>query len=66
MNEGQLLLCTYEENGFGSRLPIDLLQILWLKGDHADEAVDSHQVSEDHQCENTVLEESPQRWNKVW
>lgn len=59
-------LCTNEENGLGGRLAIDLLQELWLEGDHADEAVDSHQVSEDHQWEDAVPEESLQRRNEVW
>lgn len=45
---------------------MDLLQELGLEGDHADEAVDCHQVGEDHHCEDTVAEEAPQRWNKVW
>lgn len=40
---------TDEENGFGGRLAIDLLQVLGLEGDHANEAVDHHQVGEDHQ-----------------
>lgn len=57
---------TYEENGIRRRLAIDLLQILWLEGDHANEAVDSHQVCEDHQCVYSVPEESPQRWNEIW
>lgn len=47
-------------------MAIDLLQVLWLEGDHADEAVDSHQVGEDHQREDAVLKESPQRWNEIW
>lgn len=65
-SEGQLLLRTYEENGLGGRLAVDLLQELGLEGDHANEAVDSHQVGEDHQQEDVVLEESPQGWNEVW
>lgn len=40
---------TDEENGFGGRLAKDLLQVLGLEGDHANEAVDEHQVGEDHQ-----------------
>ncbi len=44
----------------------DLLQELWLEGDHANEAIDRHQVGEDHQREDAVLEESPQRWNEIW
>lgn len=51
---------TYEENGLGGRLAVDLLQELGLEGDHADEAVDRHQVGEDHHGENTVAEEAPQ------
>lgn len=42
-------VCTYEENGSGGRLAVDLLQVLRLEGDHPDEAVDDHQVGEDHQ-----------------
>ncbi len=47
-------------------MAVDLLQELWLEGDHANEAVDSHQVGEDHYGEDAVLEESPQRWNEIW
>lgn len=57
---------TYEENGLGGRLAVDLLQELWLEGDEADEAVDSHQVGEHHQAEDAVPEESPQGRNEVW
>lgn len=57
---------TYEKNGFGGRLAIDLLQELRLEGDHADEAVDGHQVGEDHQRVHAVPEEPPQRWNEIW
>lgn len=56
---------TYEENGLGGRLSVDLLQKLWLEGDHADETVDGHQVGEDHQHVDAVPEQSPQRGNEV-
>lgn len=49
---------TYEENGFGGRLAVDLLQELGLEGDHANEAIDEHQVGEDHQWVHAVAEES--------
>lgn len=45
---------------------MDLLQELGLEGDHADEAVDRHQVGEDHHGEDAVAEEAPQRRKKVW
>lgn len=57
---------TYEENSFGGRLAVDLLQELGLEGDHADKAVDCHQVGEDHHGEDAVAEETPQRRNEVW
>lgn len=57
---------TYEENGLGGRLAVDLLQELGLEGDHADKAVDRHQVGEDHHGEDAVAEEAPQRRNEVW
>lgn len=60
------MVCTYEENGLGGRLAVHLLQELWLEGDHADEAVDHHQVGEDHQREDAVAEEALQRRNEVW
>lgn len=47
-------------------MTIDLLQELWLEGDHANEAVDRYQVGDNHQCEDGVLEKPPQRWNKIW
>lgn len=57
---------TDEENGFGGGLAVDLLQVLGLEGDHANEAVDHHQVGEDHQRVHAVAEESSQRWNEIW
>lgn len=39
-------------------MAIDLLQKLWLEGDHADESIDGHQVCKDHQREDAVPKES--------
>ena len=47
-------------------MAVDLLHEFRLEGDHANEAVDSHKVCKDHQREDVVLEESPQRWNEIW
>lgn len=47
-------------------MAIGLFHELRLEGDHPDETVDCHKVSEDHQREDAVLEESPQGRNKVW
>lgn len=43
-----------------------LLHVLWLEGDHANEAVDGNQVREDHHREDAVLEEPPQGRHKIW
>lgn len=47
-------------------MAIDLLQKLRLEGDHANEAIDGHQVREDHHGVDAVTEESPQRGNEIW
>lgn len=60
------MVSTYKENGLGGRLAVDLLQKLRLEGDHADEAIDGHQVGEDHHGVDAVPEESPQRGNEIW
>lgn len=66
MNESQFLLRTYEENGFGGWLAVDLLYVLWLEGDQANKAVDSHKGGKDNQRVDSVSEESLQRWNEIW
>ena len=47
-------------------MAVDLLQVFRLEGDEADEAVDGHEVRDDHQCEDAVPEESSQRRNEIW